>query len=94
VTNGAGASRSRESRQHDETPISASLGEIRACAPILLMATQYGYSAVLATDLHSAVYGSYKLRNEPLVLLMIAIIFYHTLISAAFFADWTLRSFR
>jgi hypothetical protein len=52
------------------------------------MATQYGYSAVLATDLHSAVYGSYKLQNEPLVLLMIAIIFYHTLIIAVFFADW------
>jgi len=36
----------------------------------------------------SAVYGFCQLRNEPLVLLMIAIIFYHTLIIAAFFADW------
>jgi len=35
-----------------------------------------------------ALYGSYKLRNEPLVLLMIAIVLYHTLIIAAFFADW------
>jgi hypothetical protein len=36
----------------------------------------------------SAVYGFVRLRNEPLVLLMSAIIFYHTLIIAAFFADW------
>jgi hypothetical protein len=36
----------------------------------------------------SAVYGFCQLRNEPLVLLMIAIIFYHTLIIATFFADW------
>jgi len=36
----------------------------------------------------SAVYGFWQLRNEPLVLLMIAIVLYHTLIVAAFFADW------
>jgi 4-amino-4-deoxy-L-arabinose transferase-like glycosyltransferase len=36
----------------------------------------------------SAVYGFYRLRNEALVLLIIAIVFYHTLIIAAFFADW------
>lgn len=36
----------------------------------------------------SAVYGFCQLRNEPLVLLMSAIICYHTLIIAAFFADW------
>jgi hypothetical protein len=36
----------------------------------------------------SAVYGFCQLRNEPLVLLMSAIIVYHTLIIAAFFADW------
>jgi len=35
----------------------------------------------------SAVCGFFQLRNEPLVLLMIAIILYHTLIIAAFFAD-------
>jgi hypothetical protein len=36
----------------------------------------------------SAVYGFWRLRNEPLVLLMIAIVFYHTLTIATFFADW------
>lgn len=36
----------------------------------------------------SAVYEFWQLRNEPLVLLMISIILYHTLIVAAFFADW------
>jgi 4-amino-4-deoxy-L-arabinose transferase-like glycosyltransferase len=36
----------------------------------------------------SAIYGFCQLRNEPLVLLMVSIIFYHTLVIAAFFADW------
>ena len=36
----------------------------------------------------SAAYGFCRLRNEPLVLLMIAIVFYHALIIAVFFADW------
>jgi hypothetical protein len=39
----------------------------------------------LPTNYASAVYESYKLQNEPLVLLMIAIVFYHPLMSAAFF---------
>jgi hypothetical protein len=42
----------------------------------------------LPTIYASAVYGFYKLRTEPLVLLVIAIVLYHTLIIAAFFADW------
>ena len=36
----------------------------------------------------SAAYGFCQLRNEPLVLLVIAIVLYHILIIATFFADW------
>ncbi len=36
----------------------------------------------------SAAYGFCRLRNEPLTLLIIAIVLYHTFIIAIFFADW------
>ena len=36
----------------------------------------------------SAAYGFCRLRNEPLTLLIMGIVLYHTLIIAVFFADW------
>jgi hypothetical protein len=67
----------------------------------LRVAAEFGHMRPFYSRLHNiaillflpaiygfALYGSYQPRNEPLVLLIVAIVLYHTLIIAAFFADW------
>jgi hypothetical protein len=70
----------------------------------LRVAAEFGHVRPFYSTLHNiaillflppiygfALYGFYQRRNEPLALLIIAIVLYHTLIIAAFFADWDCR---